>query len=149
MRAKLPTTKKLMYSMFFFLIALLPTILFLDAGIKLSQIGVAHLLLKTFQTGLTQPPDPLVSWLSGSFWRLIIAYLLIGVLLNTKAQSVKKAYRKGMKVAGINLIMGATTCLLSLVLLEFSSSTTFLRPFASLLETYPNKSYLTASHSSF
>lgn len=103
--------KKVVFKLYFLLALLLPTLLFIDLGIRLAWTP----------SFFVQGSGPVVP-IGGNFWRLILAYCLIGTLLSSRYRRARGAWDLAFKAVlanfGFALIAGIIGFALSRAALE-------------------------------
>jgi len=97
--------KKVAFKLFILLVYLLPTLLFIDVGIKWADAGLyLPLIQKPLAFGAELNAE--ITTLGGSFLRLILAYFIIGVFTASKFKNRKSAWSTTCKIVLTNLCFG-------------------------------------------
>lgn len=98
--------RKVAFRLFTLAVYLLPTLFFVDIGARWANTGLYLPVVQNI------PPESELSSklteLQGNFWRLMLAYFLIGVLALSKFRKRRSAWLTALKVVVTNFCFGLT-----------------------------------------
>jgi hypothetical protein len=111
--------KRVAFKLFVLLVYLLPTLLFIDVGVKWAD---ASLYLPLLQGPLVfgDELNVEITALKGSFWRLILAYFIIGVSTASKFKKRKNAWSTTCKIVLTNFCFGLAAGTISVALSQIT-----------------------------